>query len=187
LPVFPNARIYIQKKEVMTWLTYLALPENYALLPGLGVAVPGHFAALIQAMGEHRVTLLDGDLDNVVPGVHIRASFDSHTAGHQYVLIETEAGGKTKTYVYTGDIGYVKENLLGLDDNRQFIINAFASGLPYGVMKAMDDIVKLVGRDNDLLLVGHDEALWTERPSQKGADGLRIAEICLAPGETSKV
>jgi hypothetical protein len=104
------------------------------------------------------------------------------------VLIDTEVGGKKKTYVATGDVSYVKENLLGIDSAPgKFISNAFASGNAYGILKAMDDIVNYAEQDSDRLLIVHDVDLWKKYPSRQGADGLYLAEVCLAPGETSKL
>ena len=40
--------------------------------------VPGHPV-------EHRLTLLDGDKDNVIPGIHARAG-EGHTLGQQFVV-----------------------------------------------------------------------------------------------------
>ena len=48
-------------------------------------------AACLDASIEHRVTLIDGDRDNVLPGLQVRIA-SGHTIGQQFVILETGQG-----------------------------------------------------------------------------------------------
>lgn len=180
IPCYPNAHFYIQKKELESWLTLCSLPKQFS---NLYAVTPVKFIAqLIEKMGDHRVTLLDGDVDNLFPGIHIRTAFNSHTAGSQYALIENDG----KMYAAIGDIAYVKENLFGIEDNGFFVPNGFATGDPVSVMKAMNEIRKYTDDDYNRIIAIHDLRVWTKYPTVKDDEGLSFAEVCLAPGEKSR-
>ena len=52
---------------------------------------PDNLRTALDASIEHRVTLVDGDKDNVLPGIHVRLG-SGHTIGQQFVVIETARG-----------------------------------------------------------------------------------------------
>lgn len=180
---YPNAHFYIQKKEINTWIDYLSQSERYAYL--CSAIHIQHVINLLARMQDHKVTLLDGDVDNLLPGIHVRTAFNSHTMGSQLVLIES--GGET--YVASGDVSYYRENIFGADNDeaRKFIPNAFASGDLYNIMRVMERIQEYAGGEYRRVLTPHDAGLWDKYPSKKGGEGLFTAEVCLAPGEKSRV
>jgi len=47
----------------------------------------------------HRLTLLDGDTDNALPGVNVRLG-EGHTLGQQFATIDADKG----PYVVSGDL-----------------------------------------------------------------------------------
>ena len=53
---------------------------------------PDNLRSALEASIEHRVTLVDGDKDNVLPGIHVRLG-SGHTIGQQFVLIDTPPAG----------------------------------------------------------------------------------------------
>ena len=57
--------------------------------------------------------MLEGDRDNVVPGIHVRSG-PGHTMGQQFVVVESERG----RYVVSGDCVYCARNLTGPNDTR---------------------------------------------------------------------
>lgn len=182
---FPNARFYIQKKELFQWIEYCSLPDKYGFLSA--ATSIGLIADLIRKMAEHKVTLLDGDADNVLPGIHVRNAFNSHTMGSQLVLIDNDINGKKESYVAVGDVSYVKENVFGAPGMERFIPNGFASGDVYSIMKVMAKIIEYAENDNRRIMPIHDEFLWKKYPSVLGADGLHLAEVCLSGNEKSKL
>ena len=86
---FPNAHIHIQKSELLSWYEMIALPKRFSHLTA--IIDPDNLRAALDASIEHRVTLIDGDKDNVLPGIHVRLG-SGHTIGQQFVLIDTAAG-----------------------------------------------------------------------------------------------
>ena len=52
---------------------------------------PDNLRTALEASIEHRVTLVDGDKDNVLPGIHVRLG-SGHTIGQQFVIVETARG-----------------------------------------------------------------------------------------------
>lgn len=180
---YPNAHFYIQKRELSVWLDYLTLSPRYAYL--LSAIDVQHVINLLARAKDHKLTLLDGDVDNLLPGIHVRTAFNSHTMGSQFVLIESNG----TTYVASGDISYYRENIFGADTDpdKKIIPNAFASGDPFHLMQAMERIQNYAGNDSRRVLTPHDTDTWVKYPSKKGSEGLLTAEVCLAPGESSKV
>ncbi|TGR23016.1 MULTISPECIES: N-acyl homoserine lactonase family protein [unclassified Mesorhizobium] len=104
ISAFTRAQIYIQKRELMTSIELVALPERFG---GLSAALScDDIVSVIRATDGHRLTLIDGDQDNVVSGIHVRLS-PGHTFGHQFVVIEAESG----PYIVAGDCIYSLRNL----------------------------------------------------------------------------
>ena len=83
---FPNARIIIQKSELLSWYEAIALPPRFGYLTA--IIDPDNLRTALEASIEHRVTLVDGDKDNVLPGIHVRLGA-GHTLGQQFVIVET--------------------------------------------------------------------------------------------------
>ena len=86
---FPNAHIHIQKAELLSWIEAMALPPRFSFLTD--VLNPDDVMTAIAASREHRLTLIDGDRDDVLPGLHVRLG-KGHTLGHQFILLDTAKG-----------------------------------------------------------------------------------------------
>jgi glyoxylase-like metal-dependent hydrolase (beta-lactamase superfamily II) len=67
---FPKAQICIQKSELLSWYELFALPKRFSHLTA--IVDPQTMQTALGASIEHRVTLIDGDKDNVLPGIHVR-------------------------------------------------------------------------------------------------------------------
>ena len=63
----------------------------------------------------------------------------------------------------------------------------FRSGTPYNITKSIDEVIDLVGGKLNRIIIGHETDNWDIYPSKKCEDGLYMAEIALAEGETSKL
>ena len=61
---FPNAQIYIQKSELLSWYEAIALPKRFGHLTA--IIDPDNLRTALDASIQHRVTLIDGDKDNVL-------------------------------------------------------------------------------------------------------------------------
>ena len=75
---FPNARLYIQKSEYCRGTRPSPCRSASAILTA--IIDPDNLRSALDASIEHRVTLIDGDKDNVLPGLHVRLG-SGHTIG----------------------------------------------------------------------------------------------------------
>jgi hypothetical protein len=54
-------------------------------------------------------------------------------------------------------------------------------------MLALDELMRVTGGETSRILPGHEQLLWDRHPSGRYADGLHLAEVCLRPGEASRL
>ena len=54
-------------------------------------------------------------------------------------------------------------------------------------MLALDELMRLTGGETSRILPGHEQLLWQRHPSHRYPDGLHLAEVCLRPGEASRL
>ena len=103
---FPNARLHMQKREMLSWIEAMALPPQFGFLTE--IINPDDLRSAFDASVEHRLNLVDGDVDNLLPGIHVRLG-EGHTLGQQFVVIETSKG----KLVISGDCIYARRNICG--------------------------------------------------------------------------
>ena len=97
--LFPNARIWIQKEEY----EHHVGPDGRRLANAIDTADATMLYRMMQA---GRVTLVDGDAREIIPGITVYTG-GKHTFQSQYVGVNTEAG----TVVLASDNVYLYENL----------------------------------------------------------------------------
>lgn len=164
---FPKAQIYMQKRELLSWHEAMAMPRQFGFLT---VAInPDDLRAAFDASVEHRLTLLDGDRDDVVPGIHARSG-EGHTMGQQFVIIETAAGRR----VVSGDCVYATRNLTGYNDDGVYVPLAFGVGSIWDQLKTMDRINTEIAGDLSRLIILHDNSRWAHLPILREVEGFRI-------------
>src|SRR5258708_26793556 len=86
---FPNAQIYIQKTELMSWYEAIALPKRFSHLTA--IIDPDNLRTALDASIQHRVTLIDDDKDNFLAGIHVRL-VRGHTIVQHFVMLCTARG-----------------------------------------------------------------------------------------------
>jgi hypothetical protein len=74
--------------EPLSWYEAFALPPRFAHLTA--IVDPDNIRSALVASIVHRVTLIDGDKNNVLPGIHVRLG-SGYTTGQQFAVIETKA------------------------------------------------------------------------------------------------
>lgn len=164
---FPNAQIYIQKREWLSWMEAMALPPQFGFLT---LAInPDDLHAGLNASVEHRLTLIDGDLDNVLPGIHVRTG-EGHTLGQQFIIIESARG----RLVVSGDCVYSATNMKGHNHDGVYVPLAFGVGSIWEQLKSMDRINKEIAGDLSRLIILHDNDRWAHLPVKMEIDGFRI-------------
>jgi glyoxylase-like metal-dependent hydrolase (beta-lactamase superfamily II) len=182
LPYFPNANIYIQRRDVDSWMAkWGAAPRLRWLAHGLD---PGTAAVLAKAGGEGRLRLVEGTAD-VLPGIQVRPAFDTHTAGSQYIVVG--AGGEDDPWVFTGDTAYVYDNIGGPDGAGPMVPIGLAQGSQECCVRATDEMLTAAGNNIRRIVPSHEVRIWDRFPSKQYDDGLHVAEIALAPGVASRL
>ena len=142
--LFPKARIWIQKDE---YIHYVAEAERATAKGASGV--PDHVAALAKLHAEGRVSLVDGDDREILPGVAVYTG-GRHTFASQYVAVDTRAA----------DNVYLYENL----DKHAPI----AQTLDAAANLAAQDRMRRLASGPKLIIPGHDPDVFARFPAVAG-------------------
>ncbi|MBZ9938409.1 N-acyl homoserine lactonase family protein [Mesorhizobium sp. BR1-1-16] len=166
---FPNAMIHVQKQEILSWVELLALPPRFGGLTA--IINPDDMRRAFDASIEHRLDLLDGDRDNLLPGLHVRTG-PGHTIGQQFIILETARG----RLVVAGDCIYTTANICGHNHDGVYVPLANAVGSTWDQLKTIDRINTEIGGDLSRLIILHDTARWAGLPVVEEIDGFRIVK-----------
>ena len=168
----PDAKVYVQKEEVSGWRDIAA---NAAYAPVFSMQM--NFADMehISRLEKNdQIVYLDGEIDNLFPGIHIRVSNFGHSFAHQLILVDTD----DKRFVVAGDVCNRPENLLGTADRPGFMPNVkFAVGSVLNSLHDYGRILDWVGGDVKRVLSTHNGRRDDDYPFIKSELGLNIFEI----------
>jgi N-acyl homoserine lactone hydrolase len=182
VPYFPNAKVYIQQRDVDNWMEKWGAPEPLKwLVNGLD---PNTAADLASIGGQGRLRLVDGVAD-VLPGIQVRPAFDTHTAGSQYIVLEPNDGGDP--WVFTGDVANVYDNIGGPDGTERMMPVGLAQGSQECCVRATWEMKNVANHNMGRILPSHEIRIWDRFPTKVYDDGIHIAEIELAPGVASRI
>lgn len=172
IDMFPNAKIYIQRKEFLSWVEALCEPAEFSVIYA-SVDIED-IKAMITAIGEKRVVLIDGDVEDLLPGIDVKVAEDGHSWASSLITVNTTDG----KYVFAGDCAYTRENLVGVDGDGIFRPNGYNCGSTVNVLKTMKDIMMLADNDINHVILSHDAEIWDAFESVKSEeDGLRTINI----------
>jgi glyoxylase-like metal-dependent hydrolase (beta-lactamase superfamily II) len=166
---FPNAQLYIQKSELLSWYEAIAMPKRFSHLTA--IIDPDNMRQALEASIEHRVTLIDGDKNNALPGLHLRLG-SGHTIGQQFVVLETGRG----RLVISGDCVYSNRQISGHNHNGVYIPLNNATGSVWEQLKTIDKINDEIGGDLKNLVILHDINRWEGLPVVKEIEGFRVVK-----------
>jgi N-acyl homoserine lactone hydrolase len=187
---FPNAKFYIQEKEIARCIWAMSLPDR---LRWVMVAVdPGDIVRGVQLAAQKRLSCVDGDVADVLPNIDLHAAYDSHTFGSMWVSVRNDGKPESSdAWVLAGDLVYVFENINGpgaaVDLDTMYVPVGLAVGSQANLVMATEAMMKTTGYDSHRVIPIHEERLKDTFPSRITKNGLRVSEICLANGEASKV
>jgi N-acyl homoserine lactone hydrolase len=185
---FPNAKFYIQEKEVAKWVWAMSLDQRFRWL---NLATdPYDVLRVVDLARQGRLVCLDGDKDDVLPGIDCRAAFDTHTWGSMFVTVRNAGrGSAADNWVLAGDLVYSFENLVGQDPEAppQYVPVGLGVGSQTNLIFTTDQMVQEGGGDVKRVIPVHEEGLRDRFPSRINASGLRVTELALADGERSRV
>lgn len=143
--LFPNARIWIQREEY----------EHYVGPNGEARAnqiAPVNAAMLAQLMAAGRVRLVEGDDQEIIPGIRVYTG-GRHTFASQYAGVQSRSG----TVIIASDNLYLYENL----DRRVPI----AATMDTGSNRAAQDRMRRLAGKPELIIPGHDPLVFTRFPA----------------------
>lgn len=175
---FPNAIAWIQRRELDRWSWALGLPDRFSWLTD-GVD-RDDLSAAQDLIKQGRLQLVDGETSDILPGLHLAPDFDTHTFGHQHVVLDDEATG---AWVLPGDAVYSYDNLGGLDGRGRITPIGYGTGSQENSLFSLAAILDTVGGDPRRIVPGHEAAVFDQFPSRRFDDGLMAAEILVRPGD----
>jgi N-acyl homoserine lactone hydrolase len=184
---FPNARFYIQERELSKWVWAMSLEQKFSWL--MVATDPGDVLRAVDLARQGRLVSIDGDRDNVLPGIDLRAAFDTHTWGSMYVTVRnSDRPNDEDTWILAGDLVYSFDNLRGRDPNHpRYLPVGLAMGSQTNLLLATDAMVTEAGGDTNRVIPVHEERLPEVFPSRRTEKGLWVTEIALADGQPSMV
>ncbi|GAB5468315.1 MAG: N-acyl homoserine lactonase family protein [Rhodospirillales bacterium] len=187
---FPNAHFYVQEREIAKWIWAMSLPER---MRWMMIAIdPGDIMRGVDLAKQGRLTCVDGTLENVLPGVDLQPAHDSHTFGSMWVDVRNDGTqGAEDRWILAGDLVYDFANLEGDGDvvgvETMYNPVGLAVGSQVNLLLATERMMKSVGDEARRVIPIHEERLKDTFPSRITKNNLRVTEICLGAGETSKV
>jgi glyoxylase-like metal-dependent hydrolase (beta-lactamase superfamily II) len=153
IDLFPKARIWIQRDEFDYYLDSAGTVKNRSI-------DAGDAKLLAQAAREGRVTLVDGDAKEIIPGITVYTG-GKHTFASQFATVRTASS----TVVVASDNMYLYENLARHVPIAQTLDSA-------SNLRAQARMVMLAS-DPRLIVPGHDPEVFVRFP----APGNGIARI----------
>jgi glyoxylase-like metal-dependent hydrolase (beta-lactamase superfamily II) len=187
---FPNAHVYLQERELTKSVWAMSLPTRMGYA---SVAIdPADILKCVELSRQGKLTLVDGDMDDVLPGIDLRVSYDSHTYASMYVVVRNDGARESKDpWVLTGDLIYVYENIEGdgavIGAETMYTPVGVAIGSQFNLIMTTEAIMKTANYDKRRVVPVHERRLSEGFPSRKTEPGLEVVEVCLASGEKSRV
>ncbi|WP_284946541.1 N-acyl homoserine lactonase family protein [Acidisoma cladoniae] len=183
---FPNAKFYLQEKELSKWVWAMALDQRFRWL---NIATdPADVMRVVDLARQGRLVCLDGDAKDVLPGIDCTAAYDTHTWGSMFVTVRNDTSGGDN-WVLAGDLVYSFENLTGQDPKAppMYVPVGLGVGSQTNMLFTTDAMVKQAGGDVSRVIPVHEDKLKDAFPSRTNEFGLQVIELALADGELSLV
>jgi glyoxylase-like metal-dependent hydrolase (beta-lactamase superfamily II) len=184
---FPKAKFYIQERELSKWVWAMSLERRFRWLM-LGID-PGDIMRAVDLAQQGRLVCVNGDMEGVLPGIDLRAAYNTHTWASMYVTVRNSPEpNSANTWVFAGDLAYTYENLRGTKpDDPEYIPIGLATGSQVNVILTAEEMVKAAYGDPQRVIPPHEDRLGTMFPSRVTPAKLRIVELALADDEPSRV
>ena len=142
--LFPNARIWMQRREYDTYIDRYGNARN--------AAIDGPDALMLEELHRRgRMTMVDGDAKEIIPGIRVYIG-GKHTVQSQFVGVHTVAG----TVVIASDDAYLYENLekhIAIAQTRDAASNLWAQ-----------ERMRKIASSPRLVVPGHDPAVFERFP-----------------------
>ena len=103
---FPHATFYVQERELSKWVWAMSLGRRFRWL--MGATDPGDILRAVDLARQGRLVCVDGDMEDVLPGIDLHAAFDTHTWGSMFVNVRVDGKQPSKdAYILAGDLIYI--------------------------------------------------------------------------------
>lgn len=187
IEAFPNAMFYIQERELSKWVWAMALDRRFRFL--MSATDPADILRAVDLARQGRLKCVDGDVEDVLPGIDLHAAFDTHTWGSMFVRVRNDGRRDSDdSWIFAGDNVYCFENLVGRNpDDPEYLPIGLAVGSQTEILFSIDRMVRLAGGDPGRVVPVHEDRLGTKFPCRVTREGLRIFEIALGEGERSLI
>ena len=184
---FPNATFYIQERELSKWVWAMSLERRFRWLM-LGID-PADLLRAVDLARQGRLVCVNGDRENTLPGIDLRAAFDTHTWASMYITVRNDLGiNSGNTWVFAGDLIYTAENLRGADaGDPHYVPVGLATGSQVNLILTAEEMIKAAQGDPNRVIAVHEDRLGSMFPSRTTSANLKITELALADGEPSRV
>jgi N-acyl homoserine lactone hydrolase len=173
IKLFPNAHFYIQKDEILESLASLSLPKKFNRAKN--AFLPCELKTACEYICNGRMTLLDGD-EQIFEGIRVIALPMGHSYCGEMVLVEVLENGKKIEKVLSGDVAYVQENVLGMNNDGVYVPFT-AVGSPITVIEHIDKAYALAGYDINNLILNHEVRNYETFECVTFEDGLHVATV----------
>jgi glyoxylase-like metal-dependent hydrolase (beta-lactamase superfamily II) len=187
---FPNAHVYMQERELSKSIWAMSLPTRMGYA---SVAIdPADILKCVELSRQGKLTLVDGDMEDVLPGIDLHVAYDTHTYGSMYVVVRNDGARESKDpWVLTGDLIYVYENIEGdgsvIGADKMYTPVGVAVGSQLNLLMTTEEIMKSANYEKRRVVPVHERRLADNFPSRKIEAGLEVVEVCLGAGEASRV
>lgn len=172
IDAFPNARFYVQRRELEEWLHVLSLPPRMQYFSDS--IDPDTLASCVKLATEGRLRLVDGDLIGVLPGIDLRAAHDTHTFGSMWVSVEGKDGLR---YALVGDNMYSYDSVQEVADGGHIVPIGQATGSNFQQIECIAAALDETGDDVRRIIPFHDAKLTQFYPHTRGLDGHATIEV----------
>ena len=187
--IFPKATFYIQEREIAKWVWAMSLPMRMRnVLTGID---PADILRGVDLARNQRLVCVDGDMQDVLPGIDLHAAFDTHTFGSMWVSVRNDGKRLRRmsgSWPATSPTSSRTSATPAPAARRaQYIPVGLATGSQLNLLMTTEEMVKAVGYETRRVIPPHEERLKDQFPSRITDKGLRITEICLADDTKSMV
>jgi len=185
---FPKAHFYIAAEEIERSIWALSLPER---LNFMAMAIdPGDLVKAARLTQEGRLTLIDEDRIDVIPGIDLHIARDTHTFASVWVEIRNDGKKPSEdNWVIAGDLVYSYDNIGGTGDGATagapYHPIGIAIGSQMNLLLTTESMLQSVGYRRKRIVPVHEERVMQLFPSRQVKPGLSITEICAATDRAS--
>ncbi|THK36716.1 MBL fold metallo-hydrolase [Ensifer sp. MPMI2T] len=154
LELFPNANFHIQQEELAARVSMMALDRRFRWL--LTATDTGDMLCAVQLAREGRMRGIDGNVDNIFPGIDVRIARALIPPGRNM----TSSVTIEDVFVYTGDLLYRHDNMNGgIAGDPMYLPVGLAFGSQTKLIFATHEIMKCTDFDMRRVLMPHEPAM----------------------------